>query len=399
MIFYDLGIFAWALISLPKLFSKKYHGTILERLFGPRGKRIEKEVVWFHAVSLGESNAALPLVKRYRKENPATYILFSCTTKTAAENIAKKMPEVDRQIYLPLDFKWTMRRLMKMFHPKEVIVLESEFWYNFLSEAKKSGAKVVLANGKMSDRSFKRFFKLRALSKHLFNKFDLLLMQGQNYADKLLQFGLEPHVVGNLKFDVEKQPLADREIASLKEEIGLKEEKVVLIASSHADEEKLLTEALKTFEGRIMIAPRHPERFDTVYRELLPDVEYYGEKKGKRIILVNKMGMMDLCYQLADVVIMAGSFTGKVGGHNILEPIEFQKLTLFGPYMYSQKELCDQVLAYRAGLQVTPDEIAPTIARYLSTDLEQEMKSHALTLLEKTKGATERTYSHLAALT
>jgi 3-deoxy-D-manno-octulosonic-acid transferase len=404
---YDLCIAMYAIGSCPKIAwqsykSSKYTGTLLKRIFGPGPINTgdKTPVIWFHAVSLGESNAAISLVRYYRAKYPSAFILFSCSTKTGAANVALKMPEVDQQIFLPLDFSWIMNSLMKQLKPKVVIVLESEFWLNFLKAAKKVGAKIVLANGKISDRSFKRFLKVKKFSNLLFSQFDLLCMQNASYLEKMQMFCQENLFdTGNLKFDLKKEKLSAEEIRSLKERLGITEsEKVILLASTHEGEEKLILKAIEPlfqkFHLRVMIAPRHPERFDRVVEELTErevSLELYEERAHEPVIIVNRMGILDQCYQVCDAVIMGGSFRREVGGHNILEPIEFHKLTLFGPYMHNQMEMAKEVLEAKAGAQVSLEELAPAIEHYFTCpeDLEVLQESCA-SLLEKIKGATER---------
>ncbi|MDN3505165.1 MAG: glycosyltransferase N-terminal domain-containing protein [Rhabdochlamydiaceae bacterium] len=407
---YDGAISLWAMAMAPKVLwqslrYKKYSNSMRERLFGPKdlGDHEGKPVIWFHAVSLGESKAAIPLVQYYSKKYPNAYMLFSCSTKTAMNHIKSNLPEVNKSFYFPLDFSWVMKRLMQAYKPQMVIVLESEFWLNFLTEAKLAGAKVILANGKVSDRSFEKFLRYTFLSRPLFSQFDLLCMQSEKYAKLMKKLVKDPskvHHTGNIKFDVKKKPMSEVEIGAIKTLLGLHlHEKVILIASSHEEEEIALINKIKNLFDkypyiRILVAPRHPERFNRVTRELIAagfTCEKYEERNSSRIIIVNKMGVLDVCYQVSDVVIMAGSFNGKVGGHNILEPIEFKKLTLFGPYMYSQKQIWEDVLRFEAGTQVDIDSLANKIDDYFSRpELDSIVKKNAQRLLEFVKGATER---------
>lgn len=408
-VLYDLFITLYAIASSPKIAwqmlkkNDKYNGTILQRLLGPgsidtKGKAF---VIWFHAVSLGETNAALPLVKYYRQKYPESFILFSCSTKTGAANVVRKMPEVDQQIFLPLDFSWVMRPLMHQLKPKLVIVIEGEFWFNFFKAAKEVGAKLILASGKISDRSFKRFSKIKRFSSMLFSQFDLLCMQNQGYLDKIATFTGKTCInAGNLKFDVKKEKMEEEALLALKNRLGITQnEKVIAIVSTHSGEEQAILKALEPlfskFHLRILLAPRHPERFEKVAKELTDAgffLEIYEERAHEPIILVNRMGVLDGCYQIADAVIMGGSFNPHIGGHNILEPIEFRKLTLFGPHMHAQKELSKEVLEAKAGVQVTLEEIAGVLEHYLLHEEEYEQISAACTkLLENVKGAAGKT--------
>ena len=412
---YDCFIALYAIASSPKIAlesirSSKYTGTILRRILGPGPINIGQKapVLWFHAVSLGESNAAIPLVRYYRQKYPQAFILFSCSTKTGAANIALKMPEVDQQIFLPLDFSWIMRPLMQRLKPKIVIVMESEFWLNFMRAAKEVGAKIILANGKISDRSFRRFLKVRKFSNLLFSQFDLLCMQNESYLKKMTTFAKSPSInTGNLKFDVQKERLTPEELLSFKERLGITaSEKVILLASTHPGEEMQILRAIeplfKAFHLRIMIAPRHPERFDKVAEDLTEAgfaLELYQERAHEPIIIINRMGILDSCYQIADAVIMGGSFNQKIGGHNILEPIEFQRLTLFGPYMQAQKEIAETVIEAKAGVQVSLDQIAITVEHYLNNaDEYYSLGRNAAELLSNIKGATEKTCAFIDKL-
>lgn len=409
-VIYNSAVFLWLFALLPRviwqiLFYKKYRGSWKERLLTPKLFDTKgREVIWFHAASLGETSGAIPLVKRYRTLYPNAFLLFSCITETGAYNIASKMPQLDAQIYLPLDFSFLMKKLMRHYRPKRLFIVESEFWFNFIREAKLVGAEVILINGKISLRSFERFQYFPRFSKRLFSHFDRLCMQNDYHTKRIKQFAINPNRVkttGNMKFDIEKRKMNEEEKQALKSLLGIHDhEKIVLIASSHYGEEKELLNSLKELIRkhpymRILIAPRHPERFESVGNEILKagfQYEKYEERLGKRVILVNRMGIMDLCYQIADAVIMAGSFNPKIGGHNLLEPIEFHKLTLFGPYMHSQQQLWEDVLRYEAGTQIELHTLSAKLDQYFSDPtIEEKARENAERLLCAVKGSVERT--------
>jgi 3-deoxy-D-manno-octulosonic-acid transferase len=284
-----------------------------------------------------------------------------------------------------------------------LIVVESDFWYNLVSFNKK----VVLVNGKISETSQSRFKLFSFFSKALFSQFDLFCLQSQRFASRFETLGVAPSkivVTGNLKFD---QPFPHLDIERWRTDLGISPtDKVITLGSTHDPEEDQLISAIEPlfdqFQNlKILLVPRHPERFPAVAALLDKKKIHYAKfsdhlpKQGnERIILIDAMGILSACYQLSDIAIVGGSYVSHVGGHNIFEPAALGIPVLFGPHMETQRDLVDVVVHGGAGKQVPLDRLTSTLEQMLKTP-PLEMKQAGLKLAEEVQGATGRTWKSI----
>lgn len=412
--FYDLALLFYTIVCLPKFVwesirYRKHRKSFLEKLGfnmpvfslpsdGPR--------IWVHSISMGETKAVAPLVEQIRRQMPNASLVVSTTTETGLSEAKRSMPDLDHYFYLPLDFSWTMRRLTRRIKPDLLILVESDFWYNLVSYNKK----VVLVNGKISETSQSRFKIFSFFTKALFSQFDLFCLQSQRFASRFENLGVSPSkivVTGNLKFD---QPFPHLDIERWRSDLGIKKtDKVITLGSTHDPEEDQLISAIEPLFDqfqtlKILLVPRHPERFAAVAALLDKKKIHYAKfsdhapKQGnERIILIDAMGVLSACYQLSDIAIVGGSYVSHVGGHNIFEPAALGTPVLFGPHMETQKDLVDVVVHGGAGKQVPLDQLTSTLEEMLKTP-SLEMKQAGLKLAEEVQGATERTWKSLQTI-
>jgi len=368
--FYNFFLFLSFFLFLPKYFFHKKPLKLFERL-GLRKYWIKipngKKLIWVHASSLGELKAASGLIKSLKEHG---HILVSVFSDTGYKE-AKSMSFVDDVIYLPVDFSFVMRPLLKSLKPYLVVIVETEFWYNFLRYAKFFGAKVVLVSGKLSQRSFKRYKKLSFFFRKVFSYIDHFIVQNTTYATRFENLGIGKEKIsvgGNLKFDFSPPTLSNKEEIEFKNKLMVTNDDIVVtIASTHHPEEQMLLSILtqvaeKIGNLKVLLAPRHPNRFLEVEKILKEKKTAYcvldNVKDTARVILVNKMGMLNSCYQVSNLAIVGGSFISHIGGHNILEPIFFRVPVIFGPYMEKQYDLVNNVLHYNCGKQIPIGELA-----------------------------------------
>lgn len=362
--FYDLLLFFSLLIYLPKvLFSfKKYRKSLFQRLFFNKKvikKTIhDKKVIWIHAVSLGETKAIISLLKKIKDTDPNIYLIISSVTQTGHDEAKRSLSFVDEHIFLPLDFSFNMRRIFKFYHPNTLILVESDFWYNLLRYAKKNNTYTILVNGKISDRSFKRFKFFSFFSRKVFEKIDLFCVQNESYRTKFINLGVGPkkiHITGNLKLSNKPKILSEEELVNWKQNLKIGSQKVITIASTHPNEERSILEIIdKSY--KILLAPRHPERFKEVSNFLKENKFSFGllsdnVKETDQIILINRIGFLNVCYQLSDLSIIGGSFE-KIGGHNILESIFVNTPVFFGPHMFAQQDIKEIALSFNCAKEV-----------------------------------------------
>jgi 3-deoxy-D-manno-octulosonic-acid transferase len=415
LVVYEVALWFIALMYLPRLFynllrHKKYRNSLFARLgIGfPTVKRRDVPLVWVHAVSMGETRAVGPLVSELKKLYPEMQLVISSITETGHEEAKRSVSFADHHVYLPFDLSFLAHKVISMTSPDLVIVCESDFWFNFLRHAKNQGAVIALVNGKLSERSTKRFKKIRFFSERLFNLFDVVCLQNQIYYNRAVEMFISPEriiITGNLKLDGEYPELSEVERSGWLHQLGIQPGAFILtIGSTHDPEEALFIDTLKkiweTHPGlKVILVPRHPERFNAVAKLLEKEhvsfirfTEIKGRTGEERVILVDVMGLLRICYELCDVALVGGSYTDRVGGHNILEPCPYGKPVLFGPYMHTQTEFVNLIKEYGAGFQVSKEELGSCLER-LMADPEEKARIGAggLRLIRESKGAIAKT--------
>jgi 3-deoxy-D-manno-octulosonic-acid transferase len=367
-----------------------------------------RPVIWLHAVSVGESIAARPLLKALRKRYPGHAILVSNTTETG-RSTAAAFQEKDLCIYFPFDFLPAVRRALDSIKPEIVIIMETEIWPNFTREAFLRNIPVVLANGRISDRSFGRYLKFSWFFRHALQLFSQLCMQTQADCDRIIAIGAPPERVvrsGNLKYDIPFQQMSQEEKGRIRKAYSIPDNLLVLVAAStHSGEEQLLVDTYKklrlAIDGLFMVlVPRHPERAGEVAsllersgvvfrrRTSLPHPECFH--KGE-VLLVDTVGEMMNMYAASDLAFVGGSMV-PTGGHNLLEPASLGVPSVFGTHMSNFREIAELVLQYGAGVQVDSAAGVEDSCRALitSAELRRVLGLNGLKLMRDNGGATGR---------
>lgn len=414
---YDLLLLLIAFIALPKLiyqliFYKKYRSSLWKRLgIGvPIINKGSRRLIWIHAVSMGETKAIANLANKLKQEDPNSVMVFTTVTETGLAEGRKSIYDADYHFFLPFDFSWIIGPIVKRIRPDLIVICETDFWYNFLRAAKKYGAKIAVVNGKVSERSLGRFLKFSYFSRSLFSLVDLFCIQSVHYKERFNKLEITDSkivVTGNIKFDSHFPKLNDTDLLDWKKKLGIHSEDLVLVAgSTHGPEEKLILDACQTLWNsnvklKVLIVPRHPERFDEVARIIekrqIPYTRYSDlHDNDAKVILVDVMGVLRQCYQLATIALVAGSYTSKVGGHNIVEPSWYGKPVVFGPYLHTQPELLELVKKYHSGIQVQSSELSETLLRLFQNSEEREaLGQSGSKLVSDLKGATDITFKQL----
>ncbi|MES2344851.1 MAG: 3-deoxy-D-manno-octulosonic acid transferase [Chlamydiota bacterium] len=409
--FYNFGLFLALLFKLPRLFNQKYRHTLLSRLGLklPQINTAKHPVIWIHAISMGETRAVIPLFQKLKKQHPDTQIFISTATETGLAEAKKSMADAHLHFLLPFDFSWIMKKLVNVLQPHLLILVESDFWHNMLQSVNKRGGKTVLINGKISERSFKRFHFFKFFAHQIFSKITHFCLQNETYKKRFIKLGIDSNkctVTGNIKFDFTPKLLTDAERDEDRSSLGIKSSNlVVVIGSTHPREEEMLLTALELLwkeipHLKVLLVPRHPERFSEVeqflHQKKIDSITYTerASHTGKeKVILINTMGKLNQCYQLANAAIVGGSFVDHVGGHNILEPVVVGVPVLFGPHMHSQPDLTTLVLNAGAGIQLSLEELPKTLLKLLKNPSDQQLiKNAAQTLTNSIHGATDSTF-------
>jgi len=377
-----------------------------------------RQVLLLHAVSVGEISAARPLLKALRDRYPDHALVVSNSTETGRQT-ASGFKEIDLCVYSPFDFLPSVRTMFRLLNPCVIIIMETEIWPNFTREAARRGIPLVMANGRISDRSFPRYLKLSWFFRHALQNFTLLCMQSETARERIIAIGAPAQrvvVAGNLKFDIPYNPVDVREKGALRRHYSIPEESLVIVAgSTHAGEEEMLINAYRELladstELFMVMAPRHPQRCaefavllektGIVFRrftELKPDNGTMFQRG--ELLLVDTVGELMNLYALADLVFVGGSLV-PVGGHNLLEPASRGIPFVFGTHMSNFREITALVLENRAGVQVsTPAELAQTLRSLLGNpETRQLLRDNSLKMMHDNGGATERHMKRIVGL-
>jgi len=390
--------------------------------------------IWVHAVSVGETLAVTGLVQELRQRYPDRRIFMSHVTpagrKAGEERLPSsapaagaaargaRTPVIAGRFYLPLDWAWSTRRAIKRVRPALIVVVETELWPNFLRAAHESGARVVVVNARLSDRSFRGYRLVRSFMRRVLDNIDGICAQTPRDAERFKLLGAAGErlvVTGNIKFDShppERGPLPsllDRALAAAGRS------PVMVAASTMPGEEALLLEAWNTIRGSqpkalLILAPRHPARFESVAQLLARSgstfvrrtaLETAGQElvtqlESPQILLLNTIGELAGLFELAHVVFMGGSLV-PAGGHNLLEPAFWSKPILFGPRMENFRDIASLFLAQRAAIQIhDSSELARETLRLLA-DPDQRLRlgQAAKNVREAEAGATGRVLARL----
>jgi len=367
-----------------------------------------RPVIWLHAVSVGESIAARPLLKALRSRYPDHTILVSNTTETG-RGIAATFPEIDVCIYFPFDFLPAVRRTLDLIRPKLVIIMETEIWPNFTREASKRGTPVILANGRISDRSFSGYLRFSWFFRHALQLFSRLCMQTSVDSQRISAIGAPAEKVstcGNLKYDIPYRQTSAEERLGLRVQYEIPNDlTVITAASTHAGEEQQIINSYQellngTNDLFLVLVPRHPERASEVAALLEKSGMQYrrrttltgtGLLQSGTVLLVDTVGEMMNLYALSDIAFVGGSLV-PTGGHNLLEPASLGVACLFGPHMSNFREITSLVLQYEAGLQVeTTLEFVNSCQNLISNvALRQQLGQNGLKMMAENGGATRR---------
>jgi 3-deoxy-D-manno-octulosonic-acid transferase len=400
---------------------EKYASGFWQR-FGylPKFEKNEKPVVWLHCVSVGETNAARPLVAEIRKQFPEHRLIVSTTTKTG-QTLAEKIFEREAEciFYFPYDWRFSVRRALRNFQPKAVLLMETELWFNFIRETGKSGAIVAIVNGRLSERSFKRYSHIKNFMRRVLSRVDLALMQTPADAKRLMQLGMrgsKVKVTGNVKYDqsFEKSDLTE---ALRKRFAASADAPLIVAASTHAPEERWILDAFKRVRKnsrgklpRLLIAPRHPERFDEV-AELIKETGFNWARRAENesaadktaeIILLDSIGELRAIYPLAEIVFVGGSLIPH-GGQSILEPAVAGKAIATGFYTMNFAAVAREFTSKEALIQL-PQIEEKNIAGKLSEVFEsllrdaekrEKLARNARAVIEENRGAAAKTIESL----
>lgn len=408
--------FGWTLLvilSLP-LFPLIKSRRLSERLgLSLTGEPLKSGSIWIHALSVGEVISAVPLVKAVKKRYPLRDIVFTVTTTHGMEIARSELRgDVKALLPMPMDFWWSIRRVINHFRPSLFIVVETDIWPGMLNRLRKRGIKSVLINGRISPRTFRSYRRFPFLTRIMLNGLELCLMQSELDRNRLLAIGIGPDkvkTVGNIKFDRDWVPMRMEEYKDWLELLDLAQESEIWVAgSTHQGEEDIILNAfgrLREFfpNLRLIIAPRRVERAEDIrtlvlekgFKPLLR-TELEGGGRPYDVLILNTLGELDRIYGIAKISFVGGSLVS-VGGHNLLEPASFGRPVLFGPHTHNFVLMSELLMEAGGGKRVRDGEELFRTMMTLLSDSEKcsLMGRRAKEFVQASRGALDRVMEHI----
>lgn len=364
---------------------------------------------WIHAVSVGEVMATIPLIQEIKKRYPSQKVVLSTVTVTGNYTATLKASEVDAVLYFTFDYPFIVKRVIKKINPKLFITLETELWPNFLREIKRNNIPAMVVSGRISNNSYHKYRWGRFFFSKVLDNIDAFCMQTEVDTRRIIDIGAKADrviTVGNLKFDQHVLTLSHEEKADLYRMFNLKEGQRIFIAgSTHRGEEDIVLEVFKNLKKSyhdliLVLAPRHPERFNEVAnllaRHRLPsikktEIKASGREKHYDVILLDTIGELSKLYSIGTIIFVGGSLVS-IGGHNVLEPVAFKKAVIFGPHMENFSEISRSLRESGGGLQVlNQEEFLSQAGRLLQNEtVRNKLGEQAFKVIAQNQGAIKK---------
>lgn len=400
----------------------KYREGFAAKFFGQspeldaNGKSKKSIRVWLHAVSVGEVNLLNTLIKEISRKQPDWQCVISTTSATGMSLARKKYPGLT-VFYCPLDFSWAVRRAVRRIGPDVLVLTELELWPNLIRAARRAGAGVAIVNGRLSEKSHRGYRQIRPLAAAVLRQIDLIAVQDETYAGRFLDLGATAEnvsVTGSMKYDGAETDRNNPATVRLRQLAGIADEDVVFLAGSTQEPEEAAALAVyrrladRWPQLRLVIVPRHPERFDEVSRLLAESGIAWQKRtqldkkpadKPARVLLVDVVGELGYWWGVAKIAFVGGSF-GNRGGQNMIEPAAYGAAVSFGPNTHNFRDIVSTLLAREAAVVVRDVQEMELFVRRCLEDPQfaDNMGGEASSLVAQQLGATGRTVELLGAL-
>ncbi|MEA3315408.1 MAG: lipid IV(A) 3-deoxy-D-manno-octulosonic acid transferase [Campylobacterota bacterium] len=338
-IYYLLSLIIY-ILALPYLLlkskEKKYKEAIPAKFFLKNNKKFQKNKIWFHSCSMGETKALKPILDKLNKDDINLSVITNTGYKQAS-SMAKNIAYLPFEIFLPF---WIKKQKM-------LLVMEAELWYMLFLVSHKKGTKTVLINARINDKSYKNYKRFSSFYKHIFKNIDKIFAQTNIDKNRLETLGAKNiEVIGNIKL---------ASLPKVTKKLIKPNNTVITAGSTHQGEEEIILNSWNISQGKLIIVPRHPERFEDVFNIIQKkyknsDISFQkyslSHNFNSDITLVDVMGELNNIYNISDIVILGGSFIKTAGGHNPIEPAFFNTILLSGKTIFNQKSLFECVNNY-----------------------------------------------------
>lgn len=371
-----------------------------------------KKCIWVHSVSVGETLAAVPLIKQLKIAYPDLPILMTTMTPTGALQVKTTFNDSVHHAYIPYDFPGAVKRFLGNFHPVVCIIMETELWPNLLHACHKNSIPVCLTNARLSAKSARGYRSIASLTREIMRNITVVAAHGQVDADRFIALGMPKErtlVTGNLKFDLELPLGISQNSEVLRNQLG-KDRFVWIAGSTHEGEEPIILNAHQQLRKRypqalLILVPRHPDRFETVAK--LCANTFVTQRRSQQIncadttavYLADTMGELMLLYAIADVAFVGGSLIPR-GGHNMLEPGALGKAIITGPHLFNFAEISHFFIAANALTTVTDAKtLAVELIRLVEDPIERVQRGvRAQQVVDNNRGAVAKQFAVIKTL-
>lgn len=380
-----------------------YRKRWLERLgFCPHET---SQCVWVHAVSLGETIAAVPFIKALKKRYPDLPLLVTNMTPTGAARVKAVFGNTVLQSYVPYDLPDAVLRFLKRTNPSIAIIMETELWPNLVAECKKREIPLMIANARLSEKSAKGYQRVASLTREMLANVTIIAAQAEADAERFIALGAPRECVkitGNLKFDLELPADLPAKSAVLRTQLGM-DRLIWIAASTHPGEDEIIFNAHKRILEKInnallILVPRHPERFEAM-TELSKQQGFETARRSlnqpvtekTQVYVSDTMGEMMLMYSVCDVAFVGGSFV-PVGGHNMLEPAVLSKPILTGPHLFNFSEISEMLFKANGMIKVeNANQLAEEVVKFFSDkDYREKIGKNAESVVAANRGSLDK---------
>jgi len=424
---YLLAALAYSPIVIYRAIRHKRYRTGWAQRFGRiiRKDRVLKKCIWLHAVSVGEVNAAMTVIKELEIRFPDFEIVISTTTDTGFDRANALFGENLQVFYFPFDLSWVMRRAFHKIRPAICLLMEQEVWPNFVHLAQQLEVPVVVVNGRISDKGFARYKKVKPIAKMIWQKVTLVLAQTHEYAQRFITIGAPAEkviVTGSLKYDTAQTEDKVDGADALAAQLNIGDERLWVVGATGPGEEKIILDVFKNLTDqqqfnnlRLVIVPRKPERFDEV-AQLIEQAGFslirYSQIKNQAadkssiehpvlsiesVILGDTMGDLRKFYSLATIIFVGRSLV-PMGGSDMMEAAALGKCTIFGPHAFNFRQTVDALVEDEGAIMVKDEQdLLQTMQKCLSEpDFAEQIARNGRKVIKKNQGATTKTIEQIA---
>ena len=403
---YNLIVLIFLPVLLIRLFLKSFNDKdYLKNISNRLGFYKEKgfdQVVWFHAVSLGEVISSERLINNITKEHN---IVLTVSTPTGFRQANKIFDEKVTVVYAPWDFYVFIKRFINHFKPVALVIFETEIWPSMISISSSKGLPIILSNARLSKESNDRYMRMNFFMKAIFQKITLVLAQSSKHVDRFIKLGVENNnvkKVGSLKFDVKLSNTQNIE----------RDNNTIIAVSTHPGEEEIICNVFKDlmeYESSLkcVLVPRHPERSENVRKIFTENKINSVIKEGipnsfnaNEVTIIKGIGFLNSLYRMANIAFIGGSLSKLYGGHNIIEASVNKCPFIVGPYMKNFEDIVDQYIHHNGCVQLKdPTELYDAFLKLLNDDeLKTNMVNNSLKVFEDNQGSLEKQYNYINKL-